>query len=143
MGTKTETEQKKSEMSKKKKKKKKKKKNKNKKIKRKEKRKKEETKQTPSVRLRPISTLANFDFGQFDFGQLAEVELSEVELAEVEHPLPKHQGMRLQDLLYVQWAKEVHQPVVNDRAEKKKEPNVRVPRKKKRGACVELRDAMD
>ena len=49
------------------------------------------------VRLRPISTSANFDFGQFrlrpistsanfDFGQLAEVELSEVELAEVEHP---------------------------------------------------------
>ena len=43
-------------------------------------------------RLRPISTSANFDFGpistsaNFDFGQLAEVELSEVELAEVEHP---------------------------------------------------------
>ena len=66
--------------------------------KKKQEREKEETEQTPSVRLRPInfdlgqfrlrpiSTSANFDFGQFDFGQLAEVELSEVELAEVEHP---------------------------------------------------------
>ena len=31
-------------------------------------------------RLRPISTSANFDFGQFDFGQLAEIELAEVEI---------------------------------------------------------------
>ena len=63
------------------------------KAKEKKEREKEETEQTPSVRLRPI----NFDFGQFrlrpistsanfDFGQLAEVELSEVELAEIEHP---------------------------------------------------------
>ena len=41
-------------------------------------------------RLRPISTSANFDFGQFDFGLLAEVGLSEVELAEVEHPRQAH-----------------------------------------------------
>ena len=47
-----------------------------------EKAEKEETEQTPSVRLRPISTSANFDFGQ-----LTEVKMAEVELTEVEHPL--------------------------------------------------------
>ena len=60
-----------------------------KKKKREEKRKKQKKKKQSKhhlfdfgqFRLRPISTSANFDFGQ-----VAEVELAEVELAEVEHP---------------------------------------------------------
>ena len=51
----------------------------------KKKKKKKKTREPQSVRLRPISTSANFDFGQ-----LAEVQLAEVELAEVEHPLMGH-----------------------------------------------------